>query len=579
VGLYHRRRGAGFVLPQEPPLTSEVLVPAEWSAGAEDGQVVLIEITDWGANAPSPLGRVTRILGWPGDPDVEVLSILFGHQLPLEFPAAVEREAQKVARRGVRPEDRDGREDFRDLLVYTIDPADARDHDDAVSVHGFDDGTYEVGVHIADVSFYVKPGSSVDREGLERATSVYLVDRVVPMLPESLSNQICSLIPDEDRLVVSVLFHIDPAGDILSDRVVRGIIRSGYKLSYEDAQMLLEGSESAFVGEEKDVAALARSLTVLASFAGTLRAARARAGAIDFAMPEAKVQLDESGEPIAIHARKRTEAHRIIEDLMILANETIARVGETEGLPILYRIHEPPSEERLEGLRSLARLFGHPLPAGEVRPRDIADLVESQRGTAREYLVSTVALRSMKQARYSGRGVGHFGLASEKYAHFTSPIRRYPDLQVHREIVRWLAGKPAAERPGPDDLEVIARHCSERERRADAAERDSVDLKTIRYMERHLGDEFDGTVSGVTGFGLFILLDDVLTEGLVRVSSLVDDFYVFDADTFTLTGRRSKRRLRLGDRVRVQVVRVDAERREIDLDLLDGPLDPGEPDG
>ncbi len=579
VGTYHRRRGVGFVRPQEPPLTSEVLIPSGCSEGAEDGQVVLVEITDWGAKAPSPLGRVTRILGRPGDPDVEVLSILFGHQLPLEFPAAVEREAEKVARRGVRPEDLEGRADFRELLVYTIDPADARDHDDAVSVQELGDGSFEVGVHIADVSYYVKPGSTIDREASERATSVYLVDRVVPMLPEALSNQICSLVPDADRLVVSVLFRVGPSGEILSDRVVRGVIRSAHKLSYEDAQALLDGREAPAVGSVEERTALVRSLDFLSSFAGTLRASRAKAGAIDFAMPEAKVELDEAGEPIAIHARERLEAHRIIEDLMILANETVARIGDTEGLPILFRIHEPPSDDRLEGLRSLARLFGHPLPAREVRPRDIADLVESQHGTSREFLVSTVALRSMKQARYSGRNVGHFGLASEMYAHFTSPIRRYPDLHVHREIVRWAAEKPVTQRLGPDGLEIVARHCSERERRAAAAERDSVEVKTIRYMERHLGDEFEGTVSGVTGFGLFVLLDNVLTEGLVRVSSLVDDFYLFDADTFSLTGRRSKRRLRLGDRVRVQVVRVGSERREIDLEFLDGPLDPGERGG
>jgi ribonuclease R len=264
----------------------------------------------------------------------------------------------------------------------------------------------------------------------------------------------------------------------------------------------------------------------------------------------------------------------VIEDLMILANETVAQIGETGELPILYRIHEPPSEDRLEGLRSLARLFGHPLPAGETSPRDIADLVESQQGSRREFLISMVALRSMKKARYSGKNVGHFGLASNAYAHFTSPIRRYPDLQVHREILRRVAGKSSAPGIGSDELELTARHCSERERRADAAERDSVEVKTIRYMERHLGDEFMGTISGVTGFGLFVLLDDVLTEGLVRVSSLVDDYYVFDADSYSLTGRRSRRRLRLGDKVRVQVVRVDSESREIDLELLEGPLDP-----
>ena len=574
VGTFHRRRGLGFVVPQEPPLTSEVVIPADRTSGAEDGQVVLVEIEDWGAKGPSPLGRVTRILGRPGDPDVEVLSILFGHQLPLEFPPSVEREAEKVARRGVRPEDLDGRTDFRDMLVYTIDPADARDHDDAVSAHEFEDGSFEAGVHIADVSYYVKRGSTIDQEGAERATSVYLVDRVVPMLPEALSNQICSLVPHEDRLVVSVVFHVDSSGEVLSYRVVRGVIRSACKLSYEDAQRLLDGDE-ADLPDGLDRTALVRSLRLLSGFAQRLRASRSAAGAIDFAMPEAKVELDEDGEPIAIHRRERLEAHRVIEDLMILANETVARIGETEDLPILFRNHEAPSEDRLEGLRSLARLFGHPLPTGEIRPRDIADLVESQHGTRREYLVSAVALRSMKQARYSGSNVGHFGLASDAYAHFTSPIRRYPDLHVHREIVRRVTGKSAASRAGSEEFEALARHCSERERRAEAAERDSVEVKTIRYMERHLGDEFAGTISGVTGFGLFVLLDDVLTEGLVRVSSLDDDYYIFDADTFSLTGRRSRRRLRLGDKVRVQVARVDPERREVDLDLLEGPLDPG----
>jgi ribonuclease R len=579
VGTFHRKKGLSFVVPQEPPLTSEVLIPSDRAGGAEDGQVVLVEIEDWGAKGPSPIGRVTRILGRPGDPDVEVLSILFGHQLPLEFPSAVEREAEKVARRGVRPEDLEGREDFRELLVYTIDPADAKDHDDAVSVHEFEDGSFEAGVHIADVSYYVKHGSLIDREGAERATSVYLVDRVVPMLPEALSNQICSLVPNEDRLVVSVLFHVDPSGEVLSHRIVRGVVRSAHKLSYEAAQSLLDGHGGIDLRDSSDAATLVRSLQLLSGFAQRLRARRSTAGAIDFAMPEAKVELDEEGEPIAIHRRERLEAHRVIEDLMILANETVAQIGETEGLPILYRNHEHPSEDRLEGLRALARLFGHPLPTGEIRPRDIADLVESQHGTRREFLVSAVALRSMKQARYSSRNVGHFGLASDAYAHFTSPIRRYPDLLDHRAIVRWVAGKPATSRLSPDELEAVARHCSERERRADAAERDSIEVKTIRYMERHLGDEFEGTISGVTGFGLFVLLDDVLTEGLVRVSSLVDDYYVYDADTFSLTGRRSRRRLRLGDKVKVQVVRVDPESREVDLDLLEGPLDPGREGG
>ena len=574
VGTFHRRKGQGFVVAQEPPLTSEVLVPPERDGGAEEGQVVLVEIEDWGDRGPRPLGRVKRVLGRPGDPGVEVLSILFGHQLPLEFPADVEREAEKVSRRGIRPEDLENREDFRNLLVYTIDPADAKDHDDAVSVHEKADGSFEAGVHIADVGFYVKRGSSLDREGGQRATSVYLVDRVVPMLPEALSNRICSLVPGEDRLVVSILFHVAANGAILSHRFVRGVIRSAHRLSYEEAQERLDSIGGSGMDSVPDLDPLTRSLQLLSRFAQGLRAARSEAGAIDFAMPEARVELDERGEPVSISPRERLEAHRLIEDLMILANETVARLGEREDLPLLFRNHEPPSEDRMEGLRSLARLLGHPLPAGEITPRDISDLVESQAETRREYLVSMVALRSMKQARYSGRNLGHFGLASEAYSHFTSPIRRYPDLHTHRVLTAWLEGRAGRARISEEELEATARHCSVRERRAEAAERDSVQAKTIRYMERHLGDHFEGTISGVTGFGLFVMLDQVLTEGLVRVSSLVDDYYVFDAETFTLTGRRGRRRLRLGDRVRVQVARVDSENREIDLDLLEGPLDP-----
>jgi ribonuclease R len=572
VGPFHRRRGVGFVIPREPPLSSEIVVPGDADGGASEGDVVLVEIDEWGKGGPAPIGRVTKVLGRPGEPGVEVLAILLGHQLPLDFPPGVEAEAERVGRRGVREEDLAGREDFRESLVFTIDPADARDHDDAVSARELEDGTVEVAVHIADVSWYVKRGSALDREAAERATSVYLVDRVVPMLPEELSSRLCSLVPGEDRLVVSIVFRVEPGGGIVERRVVRGVIRSAHRLSYEQAQAILdEGKPRPPVRDDQ----LAPALRLLSRFARSLRRTRTAAGAIDFAIPEARVELDEAGEPVAIHPRERLEAHRLIEDLMILANETVAELGERQDLPLVYRIHEPPDPDRLDGLRSLGKLFGFSLPSENVRPADIARLVESQRGTSREYLVSAVALRSMRQARYSTRNVGHFGLASRAYAHFTSPIRRYPDLLVHREVVRWLEGRAGgAGGPSLDELEGSARHCSERERKAEEAERDSVAAKTIRYMERHLGDEMEGTISGVTGFGLFVLLDDVLTEGLIRVSSLVDDYYVYEEETFSLTGRRTRRRFRLGDRVAVQVVRVDAESRQIDLDLREGPLDP-----
>ncbi|MDT8435268.1 MAG: ribonuclease R [Gemmatimonadota bacterium] len=577
VGTWHRHQGVGYVVPIEPPLRTRVLVAGDAAGDASEGDVVLVEIVDWGKGGPGPVGRVTRVLGRPGDPGVDVLAVLLGHQLPLDFPPDVVAEARRVARRGIRPEDLAQREDLRDRRTFTIDPADARDHDDALSARRHPDGSLEIGVHIADVSFYVKRGSALDREAAERATSIYLVDRVVPMLPEELSGGLCSLVPDEDRLVVSILYDVSADGAVRGRRIVRGVIRSAARLSYERAQALLEGTGRDGAAEGEDD--LARTLSLLAGFARRLRARREAAGAIDFGLPEPQVELDARGEPVAIRARPRLEAHRLVEHLMILANETVAELGQDEDLPLVYRIHEPPDPERLEGLRSVAGLFGAQLPAEDVGPADIARLVQAQQGSPREFLVSMVALRSMRQARYSTRNAGHFGLASRAYAHFTSPIRRYPDLLVHRAIVRTLEGRTGRAGPDAEALEELARHCSVRERRAEEAERDSVELKTVRYMERHLGDEFEGTISGVTGFGLFVLLDEVLTEGLVRVSSLRDDYYVHDESTFTLTGRRSRRRFRLGDRVRVAVVRVDGEKREIDLDLREGPLDPADRTG
>lgn len=567
AGVYHEKRGYGYVVPQEPALAGDLFIPDEMAGGASDGDMVIASIESWGEDERSPVGRIEQILGRPGDPGVDVLAILIGHQLALDFPAEVEAEADKISRRGIRPEDLHGREDFRDRLVVTIDPADARDHDDAISVRMLEDGDYEIGIHIADVSWYVKPGSAIDREAWERATSVYLVDRVVPMLPESLSGGLCSLVPDEDRLTLSAVFVISVDGEVRESRFARTVIRSAARLSYEDALRILESNES-----DSEIGA---SLRILSGICKAIREQRRDRGAIDFSIPEAVVELDSEGHPVAIRERPRLETHRMIEDLMILANETVARLGEEHDLAMLFRIHEPPSEDRLEGLRRVAAIFGATLPARGIRPRDLARLIRSMSGKPQEYLVSTVALRSMKQARYSVQNVGHFGLASDAYLHFTSPIRRYADLVVHRRLVRWLSGKRARGKAFDQEaLERTARHASERERRAEQAERDSIELKKIEYMRRHLGDEFEGTISGVTGFGMFVLLEGVLVEGLIRLSSLVDDYYHYDESSWSLTGRRTQRRFQLGDRVVVQLARVDPESREIDLELVSGPLDP-----
>jgi ribonuclease R len=550
VGVYHERRGYGVVVPQEPPLPADVFVPPDDRAGAAEGDIVLVEIDEWGESELRPVGVISRVLGRPGDPGIDVLSIVLGQQLP-----------EKVARRGIRPEDLDGREDFRDTLCFTIDPEDARDHDDALSVRRTDGGL-EIGIHIADVSWYVKEGSGIDREALDRGTSVYLVDRVIPMLPEALSSDLCSLVPGHDRLTLSVVLEFDDRGVVRERRFVRGVIRSAHKLSYEEAQRILDQGAAG----QRRAKPAAEALRDLAMIARKVRRARQAAGAVDFAIPEAEVILDEAGEPLEIRARRRLEAHRIIEDLMILANETVASHGLAEGLALIYRIHEDPDPDRLEKLRDLAGFFGLSLPKATVGPADLSRLLDEARGTPHEYLISTVTLRSMKRARYATDNVGHFGLASHAYVHFTSPIRRYPDLVNHRALVRWLKAAP----PKADEgLKEVARHSSDMERRAQEAERESVEAKTIRFMQRHVGDVFEGTIAGVTSFGLFVALDEVFAEGLVRLGSLVDDYYTYDADAHAVSGRRTRKRYRLGDRVAVQVVRVDAESRTIDLELVD----------
>ncbi len=579
VGTYHRRRGYGIVVSQEPVIRAEVFVPATLAGDAADGDVVQVFIREWGDDELRPVGEVERTLGRPRDPGVDVLSIIIGHQLPLEFPDPVEREADRVARRGIRPEDLDEREDLRDLVVFTIDPADARDHDDALSLRPLPDGSLEVGIHIADVSYYVKQGSALDREAQERGTSVYLVDRAIPMLPEPLSSGLCSLVPLEDRLTLSLLVRLDSEGVPRDHRLVRGVIRSRCKLSYVEAQEALALAEAGGPSADPETSGVGAALAGLARVSRGVRRRRTEAGAIDFAIPEAEVLLDERGSPTEIRPRPRLEAHRIVEDLMILANESVARWGGEAGLPLVYRIHEEPDEDKIDGLRGLAAALGYTLAPGRVTPADLSRLVGAAEGTPHAFLISTVALRSMRQARYSTRNVGHFGLASRAYVHFTSPIRRYPDLLVHRAVVRRLVDRHEKARVDIEDLEATARHSSQRERVAESAERDSVESKKIQYMQQHVGDEFTGTISGVTSFGIFVLLDGCFVEGLTRVSSLLDDYYSYDEDGYALAGRRTRRRLRLGDRVRVRVARVDTETRQVDLELRDGPLDPDQPEG
>lgn len=565
VGVYHPAKSYGFVVPEDQKLNKDVFVPPGQDGGAADGDVVVVRVTSWGDKQRGPAGEVETVLGKLGDAGVDVLAVAYGHELPLDFPPEVESEAARLKERGVQIPAKTERHDLRGQLIFTIDPADAKDHDDALSIQRGEDGLWHVGIHIADVSHYVEEGGQIDQEAFKRATSVYLVDRVIPMLPEALSNDLCSLRPHEDRFAMSLLLRMDEDANVRDYELVRSVIRSAHKLSYEDAQAVIEGSSS--VSEEADQAI--RDLTALGR---KLRAKRGARGSIDFDLPEARVVLNTVGEPTDIQKVLRFEAHRLVEDFMILANETVDRAARERKLPFLRRVHENPDGDRLERLQTFLAGLGVRIP-DDPSPKDLQQAIAKFDGRPEESLVSTVVLRSMKRARYSEKPLGHFGLATDHYTHFTSPIRRYSDLVVHRLSGRAMVdGEKLPEELRTQHLPAVARRTSERERVAVDAERDSVDLKKTEFMEQHVGDSFDGTIAGVTSFGIFVLLDRYFVEGLVHVSSLGDDYYVFLEDKFALVGENTKKQFRLGDRVRVRVASVNLEDRKIDF-ILDGTPD------
>jgi ribonuclease R len=569
VGTFHsvkpgrgRRVSHGFVVPEDRKLPWDVFVAPGGAGAAAEGDLVVVRITDWGSGHRGPTGEIEEVLGRPGEPGVDVLSIIRAHELPTDFPSEVEQAAETLRARGVTEDDLAGREDLRETLIFTIDPADAKDHDDAVSIERRGDG-WRVGVHIADVSHYVREGTAIDGEAAQRGTSVYLVDRVVPMLPHALSSDICSLVPDADRLTLSLFLDLEADGGIQDSRLVRAVIRSRYKLSYEDAQAVLDGEKSIDRGTDA-------ALHGLRDVARLLRHARGARGSLDLDLPEARVVLGETGEPTDIQRVIRLESHRLIEDFMLLANEAIARRAVAAEAAFIYRVHEPPDTARMEQLRDFVATFGHRLGgrSGAPAPQDLQRLLAAAEGSPEADLIATVVLRSMKQARYSEQSLGHFGLATQTYTHFTSPIRRYPDLVVHRLSAGLFidGGVPWLDE---EQLAAVSRSASERERVAVAAERDSKDLKKVEFMHRHLGSEFGGTISGVTAFGFFVLLDDFFVDGLVHVSSLDDDYYLFIEEQHAMVGERTRRRFRTGDRVRVSVARVDIEERRIDFQLVD----------
>lgn len=574
VGTVKRAQHFVTVCPDDPRFRRDVFVPVMESMEALDGQKVMVEITDWGSPTAGPTGRVSEVLGTPGDLGLDVLLIVKHNGLPTDFPPAVTAAAATLPDE-VPAEEIKRRVDLRGIQVVTIDPVSAKDFDDALSLTVREDGDLELGVHIADVSHYVRFDDTIDREAWQRGTSVYLVDRVLPMLPEKLSNHLCSLKPDVDRLAMSVLIHITERGRVMGYRIEDTVIRSTRRLAYEEAQAFFDGDPEMHRRLEP-IAALMDRLRALAA---VLNQKRVKRGALDFDLPESRVVLDAEGFPIDIRKVVRMESHRLVEEFMLLANEVVARHLLRSKRPAIYRVHEEPAEKKLEELQALIGRFGYSLHVdsnGKVPPSELQRVLKLAEGKPEEQIVHTKTLRSLARARYDITPLGHFGLALKDYTHFTSPIRRYPDLLVHRAL-RVLSGRQPAPIAHSDRyrewLEDAALRSSERERLAESAERDSVELKKIQFMERHLGEEFDGIITGVEVFGFFVELGDFFVSGLVHISALGDDYYEYWENDFALVGSNTGRRFMLGDRVRVQVLAVSKELRQIDFLLVGG----GEP--
>ncbi len=581
VGTYERtRENFGFVLPDNGKLSQDIFIPKERSKGAVSGHKVVAEITDYGTNRRSPEGKIVEILGHINDPGVDIMSIVRGYELPLEFPEKTLQQAERVSQE-VSEADCLGRRDLRDLDMVTIDGEDAKDLDDAVSV-SFDGEKYHLGVHIADVTNYVQENSALDREALKRGTSVYLVDRVIPMLPYALSNGICSLNAGVDRLALSCLMTIDRKGEITDYEICESVIRVNQRMSYRQVKSMLEDETLVEKdGEYVRYRELFPMFLLMRELSSLLRGERKKRGSIDFDFPECKIILDKDGRPIEIKAYERNVATDIIEDFMLAANETVAQHFYWMELPFVYRVHDVPDGDKIQKLSTFINNFGYYMKAvgrtsskvssEEIHPKEIQKLLTKIEGTPEEPMISRLALRSMKQAKYSIECTGHFGLACRYYCHFTSPIRRYPDLQIHRIIKEQLRGRLREERVSHyrEILPQVAKHSSETERRADEAERETDKLKKVEYMENYIGRCFEGVISGVTSWGIYVELHNTV-EGLIHVSKIPGDYYYYDESKCEMVGEATGRTFKLGMPVKVQVDGCDRFNRTIDFGLVEG---------
>lgn len=565
VGTYQQCDGFGFVVTDNQRFLKDVFIPAGKSLTAEDGDKVLAEIKDHGNKRRSPEGKIIEILGKPGECGVDVLCVAKSYELPMEFPEKVAKQAERI-KETLNEGDFYGREDLRDVVMVTIDGEDAKDLDDAVSLTKEED-LYHLGVHIADVSNYVQYNSALDKEALKRGTSVYLADRVIPMLPKKLSNGICSLNAGEDRLALSCLMDIDKKGRVVSHRIVESVIHVKERMSYTNVKKILLQEDEELAKRYEELLPMFFQMKELSEL---LRNRRKKRGAIDFDFPESKLVLDEKGKVVDIYSYEQNIATRLIEDFMLAANETVAEEYCMLGLPFVYRTHENPDMEKMETVLEMVHQAGIKVKKGKetISPKEVQKILKELEGMECEPFFARLILRSMKQAKYTVEDTGHFGLAAKYYCHFTSPIRRYPDLQIHRIIKETLRGKmtEAKIQHYKGILEEVARQSSAMERRAEEVERETIKMKKAEYMKQHIGEAFEGTVSGVTEWGFYVELDNTV-EGLVHVNSLTDDYYTFDKDRYCLVGDMTGRAYRMGQRVKVWVENADENIKTVDFKI------------